>query len=62
MKLIYLDTETTGFDPKVNGLLQLAGCIQIDAKVVEKFDWKMKPVNDDVVYAESAAEKTGYTK
>lgn len=62
MKLIYLDTETTGFDPKVNGLVQLAGCIEIDGKVVEKFDWKMKPVKDDVVYAESAAEKTGYTK
>ena len=43
MKLLYLDTETTGFDPQKNGLIQISGIIEIDGVVKEKFDLKCKP-------------------
>ena len=43
MKIIFFDTETTGLDPKVNGIHQLAGEIIIDDEEVEKFDYRIKP-------------------
>jgi DNA polymerase-3 subunit epsilon len=42
-KIIFFDTETTGLDPKVNGIHQLAGEITIDDKVIERFDFRIKP-------------------
>lgn len=43
MKLIFFDTETTGLDARVHGIHQLAGEIVIDNRVVERFDFKVKP-------------------
>ena len=43
MKIIFFDTETTGLDPKVNGIHQLAGEIAIGDEVIEKFDFRIKP-------------------
>lgn len=43
MKIIFFDTETTGLDPKVNGIHQLAGEIAIGDEVFEKFDFRIKP-------------------
>ncbi len=62
MIFCYIDTETTGMDRYRNGLVQLAGCIEKDGKVVEKFNWKMKPVKEDCIFDDGAVKKTGYTK
>lgn len=42
MKLIYLDTETDGLDPKKNSIVQLAGIIRVNGQE-EEFDFKMAP-------------------
>lgn len=42
-KLIFFDTETTGLDPYVHGMHQLAGEIVIDGEVVAKFDYRINP-------------------
>lgn len=42
-KIIFFDTETTGLDPKINGMHQLAGEVVINNKVVEKFNYKINP-------------------
>lgn len=49
MKTIYFDVETTGIDYKKNGILQLAGIVELDGEEVERFNFKMKPFIDQVV-------------
>lgn len=43
MKYLYLDTETTGTDPKKHDIIQLAGYIVIDGKLKEEFNLKCQP-------------------
>lgn len=43
MKIIYLDTETTGLDCKLNDIIQLSGMIEIDGEIKEEFDYKIRP-------------------
>lgn len=38
MKLLYIDTETTGVDPMQNGIVQISGCIEVDGELKEEFD------------------------
>lgn len=52
-KILYLDTETTGLDCKVNGIIQLAGIIEIDDIIVEEFNFKLKPHPNDKIDDES---------
>ena len=40
-KILYHDVETTGTDAKRNGIVQYAGLIEIDGKIVHEFDYKM---------------------
>jgi len=49
MKLFFIDTETTGTDPSKNGLIQLSGIIEIDGKIEEEVDFKLKPFETDVI-------------
>lgn len=42
-KVLWLDLETTGINPKFNGIIQLAGIITFDGLVVEEFNFKMNP-------------------
>ena len=49
MKKIYIDTETTGFNPNKNGLIQLAGIIKIDGEEKERFDFKVKLFPEDEI-------------
>lgn len=49
MKSIYVDTETTGTDPKKHALIQLAGVIVIDGMVKETFDFKIRPFKGDML-------------
>lgn len=42
-KVIWFDTETTGLDPKVHTVVQLAGHIEIDYEIVESFNFFCNP-------------------
>ncbi len=42
MKTVFFDCETSGTDDKKNGILQLAGEIEMNEKVVETFDYFMQ--------------------
>ncbi len=61
MKTIFFDTETSGTDDKKNGILQLAGEIELDGNVFENFDYKMKPFPDQII-EDSALESNGFTR
>lgn len=43
MKLIYIDTETTGLDPKRDAIIQLAGIIRTEDGMMTPFDYRMAP-------------------
>lgn len=49
MKLLYLDVETTGTDPKKNGIIQISGIIEIDGEEKETFDFPVQPFESDVI-------------
>lgn len=53
MKFIYVDTETTGLDPKLNAIVQLAYIVEIDGKVVEEGNLKMRPFDGAVIEDEA---------
>ena len=55
VKYFFVDTECTGVDPKKNGVIQIAGRIVINGKVVERFDIRAKPFPDDVIEDEALA-------
>ena len=61
MKLIFIDTETTGWDTKNCALLQISGYIDIDGQNREVFDYKLKPF-EGAVWMEEAVDKTGITE
>lgn len=58
MKLIFIDTETTGTDPVKNGIVQIAGIIEIDGVVVEEFNLKCRPFEGQT-YTAKALEVIG---
>jgi len=60
MKILYLDTETTGLDPKVNDIIQIGGIFEKDGVVIEEFNIKMQPANYDNISPE-ALETNGFT-
>lgn len=45
MKILWLDTETSGLDPVKNDIIQIAGIIEIDGVVKEEFNFKCRPHN-----------------
>lgn len=46
MKILYIDTETTGLDDETCAIWQLSGIVEIDNKEVETFNIFMKPNPD----------------
>lgn len=44
-KVLYLDTETTGLDPVVHDVIQIAGAIEIDGEPVDEFCLFAQPMN-----------------
>jgi len=60
-KKIYFDLETTGLDPIINGIIQIAGIIEVDGKEVEEFNMKLKPFELDVI-EEEALKVSGTTR
>lgn len=60
MKILYLDTETTGLDPKLNDIIQIGGIFERDGVVVEEFDIKMQPLNYENI-SQDALNTNGFT-
>ncbi len=52
-KIFWFDTETTGTDPNLNDILQLACIIDINGDVVEEKQWFMQPFNYDNISEEA---------
>lgn len=42
-KILYIDVETSGLDSKTNDILQIAGLIEINGEIKEKFNYFMQP-------------------
>ena len=61
MKTIFFDVETSGTDDKKNGILQLAGTIEIAERKIYGFDFKMKVFPDQII-EDSALEANGFTR
>ena len=59
MKLLYLDTETTGLTDN-SAIVQIAGAIEIDNEVVEWFNIRCKP-HEGADISESALKTIGLT-
>lgn len=49
MKVIYIDTETTGLEPKEHGIIQIAGFVEIDGQRVEDFNFRCNILPNDVI-------------
>ena len=47
MKLLYFDTETTGLLPDEHSIIEIAGLVEIDGRVVEEFIFPVKPFRMD---------------
>lgn len=60
MKIAYIDTETTGLDPKRCGIHHIGGIIEIDGARVDSFDWHVQPFPDDHIEKE-AMDVSGVT-
>lgn len=60
-KILYLDTETTGTDPKVNGLIQIAMIAEVDGCPVGELNVNLRTFPDDEI-VEKALEVTGTTR
>ena len=60
MKILWIDTETTGLNPVDNDILTLAGIIEIDGEVKEEFYLEMQPTNYNNI-SEEALKVNGLT-
>ena len=60
MKLLWLDTETTGLNKEKCDIIQVAGIIVINGEVEERFDFHCQPVNWENIEP-VALEKTNMT-
>jgi DNA polymerase-3 subunit epsilon len=61
MKILYIDVETTGLNPVKNGIHQIAGIIEINEKLIDTFDFKVKPFPDDII-VDNALKVSGTTR
>ena len=61
IKTIYIDVETTGLDEKENGLIQLAGMVDIGGVEKERFNFNVAPFAADVIN-DKALEKNNVTR
>lgn len=55
----FIDVETGGFDSKTNGLIQVAGIIEVNGSVKEEFNFQMQPLKGRK-YDTQALVKNGY--
>lgn len=51
--VLYIDLETTGLKPKENAIVQIAALVEIDGKIVEKFNENLAPMAHHVITPEA---------
>lgn len=61
MNICYLDTETGGVDPAVNPVLQIAAILTKDGKEIDRFDFKVKPFEGQII-DDKALACNGFTR
>ena len=52
-KIVWLDLETTGLDPKRHGILEIGAIMEIDGKKVGQFQTYIKPAPELITEAEA---------
>lgn len=60
MKILWLDTETTGLNKEKCDIIQIAGIVIVDGKEKERFNFHCQPINWENIEPASF-EKTGMT-
>lgn len=55
MKLLFIDTETTGLSPTRHGVIQIAGMVVIDDEVKETFNFRARPFTIDQIEDQALA-------
>ena len=60
MKILWLDTETTGLNREKCDIIQIAGIVTVDGEEKERFNFRCQPVNWENIEPASF-EKTGMT-
>jgi DNA polymerase III epsilon subunit-like protein len=58
---IYVDTETTGTDPKKNGIIQWTAIALVNGVIKGRINLKIQPFKDDVI-EDTALEVNGLTR
>jgi len=53
IKRCFIDTETTGLDPKLNAVIEIGGIIEIDGEVRESFEIGAQPFPNDMIMPEA---------
>lgn len=61
MKTLFFDVETTGLDHQKSSIVQLSGIIDIDGKIMETFNYTLRP-DEDAVISDEALTVIGKTK
>lgn len=61
MKILWLDSETGGLNPRKNPILTLAGIIEMNGSPVEEFYFKVKPFTGQTV-EDTALKVNGITR
>ena len=61
IKVLHLDTETTGLNPQNNGIHQISGIIEIDGVEKQQFNFKVRPFPEDII-EEKALAVSGVSK
>jgi DNA polymerase III alpha subunit (gram-positive type) len=49
MKIIFIDTETTGLSCQKHDIIQIAGLVTEDNKILDEFNFKCQPINWDTI-------------
>ncbi len=53
MKIIFIDTETTGLNTTKNDIIQIAGVITENKEIVDEFNFKCQPVNWNTISSQA---------
>jgi DNA polymerase-3 subunit epsilon len=61
MNILFLDLETTGLNPVVHDIIQLAGLIEIDGELIKEFSFYIRPFNFSTI-DETSIKIHGITK